>query len=75
MDNCNSYIVVPELETDICNGCRTNSKCVYSTDAYTLLNLPANTSLDVILNALVLAYNAQKTLIENLEQRIETLEN
>lgn len=82
MADCLEYIVLPTLPTDNCNGCKTDVKCVVSTDAYTLLGISANASLDVILNALVIAINAQNTLInaqnliiENLEQRVEILES
>lgn len=78
---CPNYIV-PVQVTDECIGERIKTKCVYSTDAFTLLGLDANTSLDVILNAFVLALNAANTInnaqqlvIEDLEARIEALEN
>ena len=78
---CPNYITVPTLPTDPCNGCKTDVKCVVSTDAYTLLDVPANSSLDVILNAFVVALNAQNTrlnaqelLIADLEARVEILE-
>jgi hypothetical protein len=80
MATCNEYVVPVQIE-DFCNGEKTNAKCVVSTDAYTLLGLPSNSSLDVILNAFVVAISAQKTridvqdlLIADLESRIETLE-
>ena len=79
---CNDSIVVPTLPTDFCNGKRYDTRCIYSTDAFTLLGLDANTSLDVILNTLVVALNsafttntAQQLVIEDLEERIEALEN
>ena len=78
---CINYVVPVQIE-DFCNGCRTDVKCVVSTDAYSLLGLSANATLDVILNAMVVAINAQNTrlnaqalLIEDLEERIETLES
>ena len=78
--NCNEYIVPIQIE-DFCNGERGNIKCQFSEDAYTLLDVPANSSLDVILNAFVVALNAQNTrlnaqdlLIADLEARIEILE-
>ena len=78
---CQNYIV-PVQVTDECIGERIKTKCVYSTDAFTLLGLDANSSLDVILNALVTALNsaltvnnAQQTVINDLEARIEALEN
>ena len=80
MATCNEYIVPVQIE-DFCKGEKTNAKCVVSTDAYTLLGLAANSSLDVILNAFVVALNAQNTLINaqalviaDLEARVEILE-
>ena len=78
---CPNYIVPVQI-TDECNGERGNIKCQFSEDAYTLLEIPANSSLDVILNAFVLALNsafttnsAQQIMIEDLEQRVYNLEN
>ena len=80
MATCNEYIVPIQIE-DFCNGERGNIKCQFSEDAYTLLDLPANSSLDVILNAFVVALNAQNTrlnaqelLIADLEARVLDLE-
>ena len=80
MATCNDYIVPVQIE-DFCNGERGNTKCIYSEDAFTLLEIPANSSLDTILNAFVVALNAQNTrlnaqalLIADLEARIEILE-
>lgn len=80
MATCNEYIV-PVQTVDFCKGEKTNAKCVVSTDAYTLLGLATNSSLDVILNAFVVAISAQKTridaqdlLIADLESRVTTLE-
>lgn len=77
---CQNYIV-PVQVTDECIGERIKTKCVYSTDAFTLLGLDANSSLDVILNAFVVALNAQNTrlnaqdlLIADLEARVTALE-
>ncbi len=77
---CQNYIVPVQIE-DFCNGERGNTKCIFSEDAFTLLEISANSSLDVILNAFVVALNAQNTrlnaqdlLIADLEARIEILE-
>ena len=79
--DCPQYTVIPTLPSDPCNGERGNIKCIYSEDAFTLLEIPANSSLDTILNAFVVALNAQNTrlnaqdlLIADLEARIEILE-
>lgn len=77
---CPNYIVPVQI-TDNCNGERGNTKCIYSEDAFTLLGIEANSSLDTILNAMVVAINAQNTrlnaqalLIADLEARVEILE-
>ncbi len=77
---CQNYIVPAQI-VDNCNGERGNIKCQFSEDAYTLLDVPANSSLDTILNAFVVALNAQNTrlnaqdlLIADLEARVEILE-
>ena len=81
MADCPQYIVIPTLPSDPCNGERGNTKCIFSEDAFTLLSIEANSSLDVILNAFVVALNAQKTridaqdlLIADLEARVTALE-
>ena len=81
MGNCLDYIVIPDLPNDECQGERIKTSCVYSPVSYTLLDVPANSSLDVILNAMVVALNAQNTLINaqalviaDLEARVEILE-
>ena len=78
---CPNYIVVPELPEDFCNGKRYDTRCIFSSDSFSLLDVPANSSLDVILNAMVVSINAQNTLINaqalviaDLEARIEILE-
>ena len=79
--DCHQYTVIPTLPSDPCNGERGNIKCIYSEDAFTLLEISANSSLDIILNAFVVALNAQNTrlnaqdlLIADLEARILVLE-
>ena len=77
---CNDYIIPIQI-VDNCKGERGNIKCIYSEDAFTLLDVPANSSLDTILNAFVVALNAQNTrlnaqalVIADLEARVEILE-
>ena len=78
---CQNYVILPELPEDFCNGKRYDTRCVFSSDSFTLLDVPANSSLDTILNAFVVALNAQNArlnaqelLIADLEARIEILE-
>ena len=81
MADCLEYTVTPDLPNDECQGERIKTSCVYSPVSYTLLDVPANSSLDTILNAFVVALNAQNTrlnaqelLIADLEARVEILE-
>ena len=80
MSDCIGYITPVQIE-DFCNGKRYDTRCIFSSDSFSLLDVPANSSLDVILNAMVVAINAQNTLINaqalviaDLEARIEILE-
>lgn len=78
---CNEYIVIPTLPNDECQGERIKTGCVYSPNAYTLLELPENSTQEQINNALVQALNsalttnnAQQLLINDLEARVTILE-
>lgn len=79
---CNDSIVVPILPSDPCNGKTIKAGCVIDSNAYTLLEITANSTQQEINVALVLALNAANTInnaqqlvIEDLEARIEALEN
>ena len=81
MADCIENIVIPILPSDPCNGEKINSKCVVNDLAFPLLNLPVNSSLDIILNAFYLALNSANTrlnvqdaLILNLQNRVTVLE-
>ena len=80
MADCIGYITPVQIE-DFCNGKRYDTRCIFSSDSFSLLDVPANSSLDVILNAFVVALNAQNTrlnaqelLIADLEARVLDLE-
>ena len=80
MADCIGYINPVQIE-DFCNGKRYDTRCIFSSDSFSLLDLPVDSSLDTILNAFVVALNAQNTLINaqaliiaDLEARVETLE-
>ena len=80
MSDCIGYITPVQIE-DFCNGKRYDTRCIFSSDSFSLLDLPADSSLDTILNAFVVALNAQNTrlnaqdlLIADLEARILVLE-
>lgn len=61
-------IETPTLQTDPCNGCRYNSKCVYRELPSSILDLPENSSLEeYIVNLL--------TAIQSLNNRVTALEN
>lgn len=72
--------IVPVLQIDICKGSKVSTQCVINASAFTLLNLPVNTTLDVILNALVASLNSaniintqQQAQIDNLLTRVIAL--
>ena len=80
MADCIGYITPIQIE-DFCNGKRYDTRCIFSSDSFSLLDLPADSSLDTILNAFVVALNAQNIrlnaqdlLIADLEARILVLE-
>ena len=73
--------IVPVLQIDSCKGKRIPTTCVNSATPFTTLNLPANTTLDVILSAFLTAINSlntrmtqQEALILNLQTRVIVLE-
>ena len=83
MSDCYQGIVIPpNLQEDPCLGKRINSACVIHPDALTLLDIPSNTPVRDIINALVIALNSAlnriqdlETSTENLEERVQILED
>ena len=73
--NCHENITLPTFPTDSCNGKTISSGCVISQNAYTLLDLPANSTQEEINNALVLALNSAFTTNTAQQLVIEALEN
>ena len=61
-------IETPTLIEDICNGCKTNSKCVYRELPSSILDLPENSSLEEYITNLLIA-------IQSLNNRVTALEN
>lgn len=72
---CNNGTNVPELENEICNGAYISTQCIVNIPALSYLNLPANSSQQVINNAFILALQYKDEQITQLIERIETLEN
>ena len=79
---CNNGIVIPPLSVDECDGERKSTKCIIHQTAIPLFELPINSTQEQINNAIVVAMNslvnrvvALETLVEDLEERIEILEN
>jgi len=71
--SCNTGISIPELNIDPCNGNITNAQCVLDSTVYTELGLEANSSQQEVNQALYLALQSQKTIIENLQIQIDNL--
>lgn len=74
-DICNNGTSVPTLTQESCNGVYTPTQCIVNIPALSYLNLPANSSQQVINNALILALQYKDEQIAQLIERIETLEN
>ena len=72
---CNNGIDIPSLSTESCNGDYTSTQCIVHPTALSYLNLPANSSQQVINNTLILALQYKDEQIAQLTERIETLEN
>ena len=63
MAECIENIVIPTLAIDYCKGKKISTKCVFNESAFTLLNLPINSSLDVILDKLVASLVSQQAML------------
>lgn len=73
--------IVPVLQVDLCKGKKINTTCVISEKAFALLNIPVNSQLDVILDAMTQALSSantinaqQQVIIDNLLLRVLDLE-
>ena len=72
--NCNDGISIPTLENSPClNGIFYSDNCTIHAGAITALNLPANSSLNTIVNALVLAIQYKEEQIQDLQSQINAL--
>ena len=61
-------IETPTLQTDPCNGCRYDTRCVYRDLPSSVLDLPENSSLEQYIVNLI-------TAIQSLNNRVTALEN
>ena len=55
MSDCHKGISIPILPTDPCNGKTFSSKCIIHSDILTLLDLPANSDLQLVINTLIVS--------------------
>jgi hypothetical protein len=74
MPNCYTGTDVPTLQEEECGGVYTSDACIVHAAAITYLNLPANSSVNTIVNALVLALMYKEEQITALSDRITILE-
>ena len=74
--NCNEQINIPETENTplVCNEFF-SSGCILYPTAIPELMLPANSTLTLIIDNLMLALIDAKSRIIILEEKVETLEN
>lgn len=71
--SCPNGIDIPVLQTEICGGDYIDDNCIIHSGAITALNLPPNSSLNTIVNALVLAIQYKETQIQDLQAQINAL--
>lgn len=72
MGTC-SQTNIPDLNVveESCNGYYPPTRCIIHEPALTALGIPANTSLENIITAIVFALNIQSVTINNLSSEIE----
>lgn len=75
MGECITNISIPQLPIDPCNGKKYDTKCVVNTEAFSLLGLPVNSGLDVILKTLETTLSVMKLEIELLNDKVADLES
>ena len=69
-DNCYSGISTPDKILEICNGEYTSDVCIIHPQAIPYLDLPANSSLNTIVNTFILALMRKDEQIAELEALI-----
>lgn len=68
--NCNNGINVPTLPTDPCNGFMGSTLCIKKAEPIVFLDLPANSTLDEIINNIILALTSDNNRITDLEESV-----
>lgn len=67
-------IETPILQTDPCNSCKTNSKCVYRELPSSILDLPENSSLEEYIVNLITAIQSLNNQAQTTTNNLEALE-
>lgn len=67
-------IQTPILIEDICNSCKTNSKCVYRELPSSVLDLPENSSLEEYITNLITAIQSLNNQAQTTTNNLEALE-
>lgn len=67
-------IETPTLQTDPCNSCKTNSKCVYRELPSSILDLPENSSLEEYIVNLITAIQSLNNQAQTTTNNLEALE-
>lgn len=76
MENCNTDIFTPTNDDPVlCDGIFYSTECILTPLAIPYINIAANESLQQIITNLVLALQQANVRIDQLEARVEALEN
>lgn len=72
---CQEGVSIPNiLPSEPCEGIYTSSNCIIFPTAIVSLDLPENSLLSAVINALVSVNIANRALIDSLTARVEALE-
>lgn len=74
MSACLIDINIPTLPEEICDGVYTSDACIIHSGAISYLTLPINSSINTVINALVLALIYKDEQINSLTARVVILE-
>lgn len=69
----NGVTIPPNLPSQECQGIYTADSCVVHQDSIVSLGLPANSSLETVVNTIVIALLFKQEQVESLEAQIELL--
>lgn len=72
-NNCYDGISIPTLIEEPCDGKYTLDNCSVHAAAIPYLSLPANSSLALVIQNIVLSLQAKDALIEDLQNQINSL--